>query len=191
MISDASSSGDGWYLGRWSNGRLVLEHQISRKFSEEQRSWHIYLKELRCALDALAEAKRLFPEDRLVLVTDNSAVYFSIEKGISTNDMASSWLQRDQELLQGLEVILVVSADNPSDCCSRDEYGSLEQRTSNLATAIEAHDKGYRWHSMPRVYRQDVEESGNMSGHIRLRHGCAVPTNDEDRTGLEGTEGPE
>lgn len=135
------------------------------------------------------EARSLFPLDELILITDNSAVAFSVEKGLSTNDRAGEWLAQVSDLLVGLKVILVVSADNPSDCCSRANFRDVGPRTIRLEKAIQAHWEGFRWHSELNPFKKAENENG-MVHDMFLRHGLeAVHENeleyaepeDEDR----------
>jgi hypothetical protein len=194
VITDASKTGDGWVIGHMEmNGsedpRLAFSNRICRKIPVERLEQHIYLKELRCALDALAAAREEFPEDELVLVTDNSGVAFSLGKGVSTNDTACRWLEESASVSEIADIILVVSADNPSDCCSRDSFQDFEARVGRLEIAIEAHQKGYRWHSQPHFFERTAATLEEVQDELLIRHGLAEAEGNENvEFGAEGTE---
>lgn len=65
VITDASQEGDGWFIGVIEEGSLLLTERKVRTIPPERKEDHIYLKELRCALDALMEARSLFPFGRV------------------------------------------------------------------------------------------------------------------------------
>ncbi len=124
-----------------------------------------------------------------LLVTDNSGVAFSLGKGVSTNDTACRWLEESASLVDIADIILVVSADNPSDCCSRDNFQDFEARVGRLELAIEAHQKGYRWHSQPHFFERTAATLEGVQEELLIRHGLGdAEENESVEFGADGTE---
>lgn len=185
VITDASQDGDGWVFGEMIDDRLRVSEPTCRIIPQEEKGRHIYLKELKCALDGLAAGRQLYPDDSLTLVTDNAAVAFSMEKGMSTNMTANRWLENRVRPLGFLDVILVISADNPSDCCSRNDFASFDTRVQKLQTVIQAHQGGYRWHSQPSPFIRENGVEDTMKETLRIRHGLEDIEHSPERDPLE------
>ncbi len=59
-----------------------------------------------------------------MVVVDNSAVAWALRSGFTTNEEGSVYLERIERHLDKLQILQVVSDDNPADCWSR--FSSLE-----------------------------------------------------------------
>ena len=123
LCTDASYKGLGWSWFRWREGIFEDPHGrscLGRPLCEEEKAEHIFFLELKAALEGLAAWKLAHPEERVTLVTDNAAVAFALRQGFSSNVRACKMIEEANGLLECTEdIILVLSADNPADCCSR------------------------------------------------------------------------
>jgi hypothetical protein len=69
-----------------------------------------------------ADALPGFKDAKVTLVVDNAAAVFAMRHGFSSNPRASALIEAHRELFKRVEdYILVISLDNPSDCCSRNK----------------------------------------------------------------------
>ena len=202
LCTDASSHSIGWceltrgHLGARFDIPPAKDHQCGgRPLTKEERQEHIFISEMRAALEGLHE----WCEDhrcdtrRVTLVVDNSATAFALRHGFSSNVKATAMMRAHREDMARVEdVILVISEDNPSDCCSRntaaewaagtgvhgrghqqneDQKKAFPDRMRDVVIAIEARMKGWNWASEKRtVWSKRAREAGGM------RH---VPPDDE------------
>jgi hypothetical protein len=122
--------------GKWSDGRHELLNIDVHA--------HIFYKELRAALYGLSTVPK---GTTVLLIVDNAAVAWVLKNGFSKTDAANRLLEQHRDLLKRIyDVCLVVSADNPADCPSRD-VTMEHQRVINLSRVINAFREGMRWAS--------------------------------------------
>jgi hypothetical protein len=174
VASDASLKGYGWVIGVRDKitGKIqrLDQFNVERIWEEEEKGQHIYLYELRAIAQALETARGMYPEGEIHLVTDNSAVYFSMGNRFSMNEAASAILRNVDP--EGWRISLVVSQDNPADCCSRGSYRDLDARWRRLEEALATEDKGYRSASAHPSYRREAEDLpiSDEEGIVEFRH---------------------
>ena len=186
LCSDASKSGVGWCALRHTDAgyREALPHQcLGRRLSEEESQAHITHLELDAFIEGLLWWKRYGPPDkRVTAVVDNAALAFILRNGVSGNQRINDALSRP-EVAAGLDlvedVILVISEDNPSDCCSRpndpDAHRTFLQRCQQVDKAVRARREGWNWASQKRKAFDQAQRAGPM------RHSeCALTDEDSD-----------
>ena len=128
LFTDASKTGLGWSWVQWQDDAWQDMHArygcLGRPLDKEAGKEHIFFLELRAALEGLGawDAEHTDPEARVTLVVDNAALAFALRQGFSSNFKATDMLMEAGRLLDRVEeVILVISEDNPADCCSRNQ----------------------------------------------------------------------
>ena len=168
VISDASSGGwgyEGYHLDHADEEdtlhiRPLLDEHGERPVREMDTfkicdTRHIYYKEMEAACSGI---RRIFKhlrrrrrrrgiddEPELVLVVvDNSAVAWGLRHGFTDNEGGMKLLETIQEHLNHIEVVQVVSRDNPSDCHSRNDFHDYNERVQRVEMALQAHLKGNR-----------------------------------------------
>jgi hypothetical protein len=127
---------------------------------------HIYILEVEAALEGLADwvQKHPTPADRVTLVVDNAAAAFTLRYGFSNNRVANRLMQTPANranLRRVEDVVLVISQDNPSDCCSRNgpedwkraggcrqSHASFDERWQRLNRCLSSRTRGWNWASM-------------------------------------------
>lgn len=194
LATDASQDGYGWIAFlREVDGSLkpLCTHEITQPDSScdacyaglfvdvppfESRpatTWHIYEKEMWCAVDALLQWTPPAHVAHLpvILAVDNTAALWGLRQGFTNHHHGGALLQKVEPLLPSIRAVQVASAHNPSDCHSRDDYSSLSSRIRYLETALTAELAGHR-------IGQPNQHDGKKIGGIR--HG--VP--DEDFCGV-------
>jgi hypothetical protein len=197
LSTDASKRSLGWCMGVRHTGqfRWVTEgpHMCGgRVLTDEERMSHIYLLELKAALEALHQWKwsHSVPGEApsVSLVVENAAAAFTLKHGFSNNTRANALLERFRDCLDLIdEVILVISEDNPSDCCSRNlrsdwvrpcgnvhEHTSYAGRWRQLEKCLESRCRGWNWASMKHEVWLAKERSRNDAHDLR-----SVPPSDD------------
>ena len=187
LCTDASTQAIGWCgIQRPSSESPFDANTTSHKcegrpLSPSEQTEHIFILEVRAALEALRSwcVRNPSRAHRVTLVVDNSATAFALRHGFSGNVKASKMLAEAREDLARVEdVILVISEDNPSDCCSRntvedwrnqrhlqakghvkgpDQCKSFADRARDAITAIQARIRGWNWASEKRAQWSEKE----------------------------------
>ena len=184
VATDASSTGLGWCW--WAQDERVKgpgEHLCGGRPVETNE--HIFFLELRAAIEGMeAWCKTVDATARATLIVDNSALAFALRHGVSSNQKATELMEKAERTLARVEdVILVVSADNPSDCCSR-RFGSkmgrahddFSERTEAMWKSVACRERGWNWASeKAKVFIHEEEEMKR-----NLRHHMDFP----DETGI-------
>jgi hypothetical protein len=177
LATDASARGYGWILyrlektdnrdkGVWVATHDALAFAFRFEVTDER---HIFLKELSTACAALSWA-HASGYRRVRLVVDNSAVAFALKNRMTTSDAGMLLIDGHQSVLEEalLDVVLVISKDNPADCPSRGSAEGLPERSANMNKSLFAHQNGWQWASEKAAAwlagREDNEEA-------TLRHG--------------------
>ncbi len=156
VASDASRSGLGHAVydrGGTEHGTSAGTHDCqARLLSANEQGEHIFLLEMRAALEGLARWDQLCPAGRAIVVVDNSAVAFALRNGFSSNGKAADLMgtrQMTRILDRVADVVLVISEDNPTDCCSRvgerkksQPHHDYEVRLRRMMNAVNAHQAG-------------------------------------------------
>ena len=160
IVSDASRSGIGHALLHRNDQDQIdrIPHSCrGRPLTTDEQNEHIFLLELRAALEGLTAWAARIPEAQFTLVVDNSATAFVLRNGFSSNVKAMGLLMEPAVLRvweRLSDVILVLSEDNPSDCCSRlkssDSHSSWDARIGRLEHCLAARRRGWNWASRPR-----------------------------------------
>jgi hypothetical protein len=149
MCTDASLSALGWCGGRRGGDawRPSFPHECGGRVV--LTDLHIYILEVEAALEGLADwvQKHPTPADRVTLVVDNAAAAFTLRYGFSNNRVANRLMQTPANranLRRVEDVVLVISQDNPSDCCSRNgpEDWPLSTSVGNASTDVCPHAPG-------------------------------------------------
>ena len=120
----------------------------------------IYLLELEAAISGVVDWMSKRKDCHVFVVTDNAGVACALLNHISTNAVANGMLSSDrgQRALSAIvDVILVISAENPSGCCSRvssvgfrEAHVDFDVRCTRVDECVAAHGKGWHWASMKR-----------------------------------------
>ena len=171
LTTDASTStGLGWASFLYDEAGLTEETEQhvcgGRNLEAFERDQDIYILEVKAALEGLRAWCLKNPgSERVCLVVDNSGAAFTLRNGYTSNALAMSLLldERYVDCLARVEdVILVISEDNPSDCCSRIfdrhrqeahldfSHSSYAERCAKLAKCVSARRKGWNWASEKR-----------------------------------------
>ena len=184
----ATDSSDGYgYVMYDSEGNVIEE--IARTWDVEFPGWksqpptqsfkwserHIYLKELKAAIDFLSELSGRFPNTVFDIGIDNTAAMAAIKNIYSGSYEACEWLDAFHEKLQGNHCIVsawgVRSEDNALDPSSRQCYDPTNSvhtcKDKGLAKRcwnhIQAQKKGY--HPGPREGARPY-----AGGAVGIRH---------------------
>ncbi len=181
VATDASRSGIGHVLLHRQEDDTILRipHACrGRPLSAEERNEHIFLLELRAALEGLVEWAGRIPGVDFTLVVDNSAVAFVLRNGFSSNAKAMALLLEPRACAvwhRLADVVLVVSEDNPSDCCSRlnarGAHDSWSVRIDRLERCLAARRRGWNWASRPRG-EKDWQSVWDLEAPLRHHEGC-------------------
>ena len=148
LFSDASKLRMGAVLTDM-NGEVL--NIWTRRFPEGFLEAHIYLKELGAIAWYVVAVIHLYSlrNVKLIVVTDNSAAYFSLLHMYSSNLIACRWLRRIAEVAQRfgvtMEYILVGTLDNPADTPSRGLHELEPARLKRGMLAVNYHQKGKRF----------------------------------------------
>jgi hypothetical protein len=144
-LFDVSEKGD-YDTARWSWPLNGVKQQD-----------HIYLKELRAAVDALKAFWASHPGEGVNLVGDNTAVMWGLRQGFSTNRRGLAMIGELAPCLHLINCVQVVSRDNPADCPSRDRWDDVAERVERLEKAVEGLQHGIRT-SAPSAYDVHQDE---------------------------------
>jgi hypothetical protein len=103
-------------------------------------------------------------------VVDNSAVAFALKNRMTTSDAGMLLIDGHQSVLEEalLDVVLVISKDNPADCPSRGGAEGLLERSANMNKSLFAHQNGWQWASEKAAARLAGREDNEEA---TLRHG--------------------
>ena len=157
-----------------------------RATPESESEEHIFILEMRAAVEALQFWDRVLPTGgRFIVVVGNAAVSFALRNGFSSNGKAMGLLLQPRVLQAWeriLDVALVISEDNPADCCSRlheaGSHDSWANRVKNLEHALAAHLRGWHWASVARHHKHDQLPWGGTKS--TLRHPEGDPDDSDD-----------
>jgi hypothetical protein len=126
LFTDASKDGLGWsWMHQNGEQDWVDDHGEScrgRPLTPVEAEEHIFFLELRAAIEGLQAWIRCHPSDlqRVTLVVDNAAAAFALRHGFSSNAKATALICSARASFERVEdIVLVISGDNPADCCSR------------------------------------------------------------------------
>ena len=150
VFSDASKTAMGGVLCSEDG---TVRDVWPRPFPKDFQKSHIYLKELGAVIWLIyAYVETLELHDTIItVVVDNSAAYFSLVNRYSANRHACHWLRKLEALLINrnieLDLVLVVSADNPADCPSRGLSTVDPDRLRRGLLAVKYHRDGKRFSS--------------------------------------------
>ena len=144
IASDACLTGLGYQFYNILEGRVIpLDRGSIVHVGEEKRGRHIYLLELEAAALALLEFHSRFPEERrYLLAVDNTAAMWSLRYGFSNNTEAYRILESIAHILPRVEVFSVVSANNATDCHSRNKFSDYEERLVRFERSVIEYMKG-------------------------------------------------
>jgi hypothetical protein len=126
-------------------------HIWPRKFPTGFESAHIYLKELGAVVWYVIAIVNLLGlrKVKLIIITDNSASYFSLMHMYSSNLIACRWLRRLHDFVTRfdiiLEFVLVGTLDNPADTPSRGVHACDTDRLNRGLSAVRYHLRGRRF----------------------------------------------
>lgn len=193
LATDASKKGGGWILFN----RASPLHDWSAveaaawKWSPSELALGIYEKEMMALQRGMKDHKTTVHSRDLLVVIDNAAVAWGLRSGFTNHSFGMRIITDLAPLMHDLEVVLVISADNPADCPSRAGYDDLGVRVERMQRAIRSHEKGWHWTSEPLTAwingREEKEDD-------RLRHDPPGPTwtgpedSDSEPDGSIGTE---
>jgi hypothetical protein len=165
IATDASDTGYGYMIYELSPEGLRLLHPEETyvfQWNEEMRTKHIFEKELTAAVRGLETIRSTYArtDSRCLLVVDNSAACFVLRNGFSNHKGAMLLLERYSHCLSDVEVLLVISGDNPADCPSRGDFRDHLVRGERLLKCIRAWRNGWSWSSGPRRSWERSEADG-------------------------------
>jgi hypothetical protein len=159
VATDASTTGLGWCWFR--KGQAVQEHTCGGERVAVKA--HIFFLELEAAIKGLRawcseidqQAEKRGKPAKATLVVDNAALAFALRHGFSSNMKANQMMGDARHVLNRIEdVILVISEDNPADCCSRrfeggrkDHHASFDGRVERMLRCIDCRIHGWNWAS--------------------------------------------
>lgn len=144
--------------------------------SERAAETDIFILEMKAALEGLAVWCAANPgTSEVTLVVDNSGAAFALRNGFSNNGEALLMMRSPTNLenLRRVEdVILVISEDNPADCCSRTRdvsrtehartHTDLGIRVRRMALCVAARRRGWCWASQKRTAFTREEGKGGI-----------------------------
>ncbi len=165
LATDACLAGLGWCIfTEQATGKEVTLHSVFDSWSKDGLSEppSIYVNEALAVQRAFAceSTRRILDSSShpVKLVVDNAGLAYALRNGATTSDRVQSIIDSLENVLHRLDVILVVTEDNPSDVQSRTAVDTrpaqvrradFEQRTNNLARALQARAEGWSWASTP------------------------------------------
>lgn len=167
MATDASMVGwgyEGYHLDYPDAEDPLQVRQVQTEKGELLRkvafyhhdSRHIYYREMEAAcrgikamFDFLQRRKRSRSfsgkeKDTVLVVVDNSAVAWGLRHGFTDNEEGMRMMETVRPYLSRIEVVQVVSRDNPADCNSRNDFSEYDERVHRLEKSLDAHIQGNR-----------------------------------------------
>jgi len=175
VATDASSTGLGWCWFRAGEDAPLSAHRCGgRQVTDAE---HIFFLELRAVLEGM-HAWCQIPEHEgkmATVIVDNAAFAFALRHGFSSNAKATEMMDRARPLLARVEdVVLVISEDNPSDCCSRlfdprkttSHHDDWSKRVENMWKCIACRERGWNWASQK---AREFTRSAECKGGLRHR----------------------
>lgn len=160
IVSDASKDGGGHMILKWNgiSGLWDTQDEAAYIFDDTMMDKHIFHKELRALLIACRVFRENWNQEDVYVVIDNAALAWCLHNGLCHSRLGQQDFNDLMMLGVNYQPILVISEDNPADCHSRGKYGELGMRMKNLSNCIKAHQKGWRWSSIPRkIFEGDAQ----------------------------------
>jgi len=124
----------------------VLLKQYKRPWTADERNLHIFIREVKAAekgLELLKTTEWLKEGTEVVLVIDNTATAWAIQRGYTVNTIAMRSISRMIQNLHQLNVCTVVSEDNCADEPSRNKIVNA-CRVQRTFKAVQDHLIGRR-----------------------------------------------
>eukprot|EP00672_Neobodo_designis_P001309 CAMPEP_0174863574 /NCGR_PEP_ID=MMETSP1114-20130205/56479_1 /TAXON_ID=312471 /ORGANISM="Neobodo designis, Strain CCAP 1951/1" /LENGTH=669 /DNA_ID=CAMNT_0016098645 /DNA_START=90 /DNA_END=2102 /DNA_ORIENTATION=+ len=185
IFSDASKRGVGWIFASFDGVGNQAHYCRGRAVLTDE---HIFILELRAALEALQEWCAGHEHDRATLIVDNCAVAFALKNQISSNHLANSLMRAAAVYMRQLEdVILIPGTSNPADCCSRNDPDDWTKPGGNAESHRDLHER-IRLGTTCVTYRQQgwnwADESAVLFNERRMnertRHRESTSNDDSD-----------
>ena len=144
VVTDASEAGWGYIIGDWDGETFYIRSVDKGRWAGEDKS-HIFLKELEAALIGLKNSGHA---GDVIVVGDNVAVSWALRQGYTRNITGMSLIAA-AATNRIVEVVTVISADNPADSPSRNKAVD-PARTRRLEAVLRGRDRGEVRASLPR-----------------------------------------
>ena len=171
----------------------ILGDPVGFPFGPYIADQHIFLKELYGAIWTLKFAANKYgPRTSYCLVVDNTAVAAVLRRGYSSSSYANTLLRELPDyVMTHLEVVTVLSPDNPADAPSREGVPTCKKKKKIWWKSVDSAIASIRRHEQGLGLQYDVHSDTRRPQYGGVRHEEVDVSNAKDESRLNEPVDPE